>query len=125
MAQWEFLILPKPTETRYSSSICNFEIIKRFHFFRKSLAINKTFAATRKRIPESALDFPRLILSRRKKNPSTDLCEKINAFNGCCKKCERIEKFLGVDTKDLSDGLMFLFGILIVDTKHLFNKENG
>lgn len=116
--------MPKPTETRYPSSICNFEIIKRFHFFRKSLDINKTFAATRKRIPESALDFPRLILSRRKKK-STDLCEEINAFNGCCKKCERIEKFLGVDTEDLPDGLVFLFDVLIVDTKHLFNKENG
>lgn len=60
-----------------------------------------------------------------KKKLPTHLCEEINAFNGCCKKCERIEKFLGVDTKDFPDGLVFLFDILIVDTKHLFSKENG
>lgn len=117
--------MPKPTETRFSSSICNFEIIKRFHFFRKSLAINKTFAATRKRIPRISTGFPKVNPFSKEKKTSTDLCEEINAFNGCCKKCERIEKFLGVDTKDLPDGLVLLFGVLIVDTKHLFNKENG
>lgn len=83
------------------------------------------FVVIRKWILELVLDFLRLIFFWRKKNLLIDFCEKINAFNGCCKKCECIEKFLGVDMEDFFDGFVFLFGVFIVDIKYLFNKENG
>lgn len=83
------------------------------------------FVVIRKWILELVLDFLRLIFFWRKKKILIDFCEEINVFNGCCKKCECIEKFLGVDMEDFFDGFVFLFGVFIVDIKYLFNKENG
>ena len=52
-----------------------------------------------------------------------NLGKEINAFYGRCKECQHIEEFLGIDTKDFPEGLVFLFDVLVVDTQDLEQEQ--